>query len=97
MHTIIHHEDQLRPRQKHLEYRKTRGVPGARRLAIWTWDTLASTPDRRKDYGEGRMIGYALKADRLYCVVFTDRGNTRQIISLRKANSREVEKYAQID
>ena len=60
------------------------------------WDTLMCTQDRRKDYGEVRMIGYALKGDRLFCVVFTDRGNYRRIVSLRKANSREVQRYAEI-
>lgn len=49
--------------------------------------------DDRKNYGEKRMIGYALLGDRLYCEVFTDRGNERRIISLRKANQREVKYY----
>lgn len=40
------------------------------------------------------MIGYAFIGMRLYCVVFTDRDNERRIISLRKANSREVKHYA---
>ncbi len=57
------------------------------------WDTLLAKKDDRKDYGEKRMIGYALIDDRLYCVVFTDRGSERRIISLRKANQREVKYY----
>ena len=45
------------------------------------------------------MIGYAPIDDRVYCVVFVDRGDTthsvtRRIISLRKANMREVKDYA---
>ncbi len=59
------------------------------------WDTLVSMPDRRRDYGELRMIGYALVGARLYCVVFADRAGVRRIISLRKANDREVDLYAQ--
>jgi uncharacterized DUF497 family protein len=47
-------------------------------------------PDTRRDYHELREIGYALIDARLYCVVFTQRGDTLHIISLRKANSREV-------
>ncbi len=39
--------------------------------------------DLRRDYGEVRMIGYALIKDRAFCVVFTDR-DERRIISLRK-------------
>jgi uncharacterized protein len=61
------------------------------------WDTLQAIPDTRHNYGEVRMIGYAVMESRLYCVVFVDRGKTRRIISLRKANVREVTKYAEND
>ena len=63
------------------------------------WDTLLCKPDTRRDYGEPRQIGYAIAGDRLYCVVFVDRPagapTERRIISLRKANRREVKNYAQ--
>lgn len=59
------------------------------------WDTLLAMEDRRRDYGECRMIGYALQGERLYCVVFTDRGTVRRIISLRKAKNREIMRYVQ--
>jgi uncharacterized protein len=59
------------------------------------WDTLWSKPDDRYDYGEGRFIGYAYIGPRLFCVVFTDRGDVRRIISLRKANRREEALYAE--
>jgi uncharacterized DUF497 family protein len=62
------------------------------------WDTLLCKPDTRRDYGEPRQIGYALSDDRLYCVVFVDRPadapTERRVISLRKANNREVASYA---
>ncbi|MBS0569200.1 MAG: BrnT family toxin [Proteobacteria bacterium] len=58
------------------------------------WDELLALEDARRDYGEVRMIGYAPIGNRLYCVVFTDRAGRRRIISLRKANSREVRRYA---
>ncbi len=58
------------------------------------WETLLAVEDTRFEYGEVRMIGYAYIELRLYCVVFTDRDNERRIISLRKANSREVKRYA---
>ncbi|HRK40224.1 MAG TPA: BrnT family toxin [Burkholderiaceae bacterium] len=65
------------------------------------WDTLMCKPDARRDYGEQRLIGYAIAGDRLYCVVFVDRPEgaptERRIISLRKANSREVKSYANIN
>lgn len=40
------------------------------------------------------MIGYILGGVRLFCVVYVERGNVRRVISLRKANNREVERYA---
>jgi uncharacterized DUF497 family protein len=57
------------------------------------WETLSAIQDTRQDYGEIRMIGYALIKMRLHNVVFTDRANERRIISLRKANKREVQNY----
>ena len=61
------------------------------------WDTLERKPDTRRDYGEPRQIGYAIAGDGLYCVIFVDRPDgaptERRIISLRKANSREVKRY----
>ena len=58
------------------------------------WGDLLAQPDTRRDYGELRMIGYAPIGARVFCVVFTDRGDQRRIISLRKANAREVKRYA---
>ena len=57
------------------------------------WDLLISSHNARRDYGEVRTVGFTLIADRLYCVVFTGRGDTRHIISLRKANNREKAYY----
>jgi uncharacterized DUF497 family protein len=58
------------------------------------WGEMLCMPDTRRDYGELREIGYALHADRLYCVVFVQR-DVMHIISLRKANRREVLSYAE--
>lgn len=62
------------------------------------WELLLAMPDSRMDYGELRMIGYAPIASRVYCVVFVDRDEanqvlSRRVISLRKANMREVKTY----
>lgn len=48
------------------------------------WDTALFWPDTRKDYGEDRVSGLVLIGTRLYCVVFTDRGEMRRIISRAK-------------
>ncbi len=47
----------------------------------------------RRGYGEVREIGFALIERRLYLVVFVQRSAVMRIISLRKANSREVKLY----
>ncbi len=59
------------------------------------WSNLWCAPDTRRDYGELREIGYAQIEGHLYCVVFTQRGRTFRVISLRKANSREVKRYVE--
>ncbi|MGF6899399.1 BrnT family toxin [Paraburkholderia sp. GAS348] len=59
------------------------------------WSAVWCAPDDRKDYGELREIGYSPIGERLYCVVFTQRGNVFRVISLRKASNREIERYEQ--
>ena len=51
--------------------------------------------DDRFEYNEMRMIALAPNTGVLYCVAFVDRGNVRRIISLRRANRREVKHYVQ--
>lgn len=51
--------------------------------------------DDRADYGEVREIGYAPIDGRIYCVVFTQRGEVFRVISLRKAKALEVRRYEQ--
>ncbi len=58
------------------------------------WDMLLAEEDKREAYGELRFIGYVPIGRQVYCVVFTDRGDVRRIISLRKATKREVINYA---
>jgi uncharacterized DUF497 family protein len=57
------------------------------------WDTLQCKEDSRRNYAETRLAGYALLERRLYGVVFVDRAEVRRVISLRKANQREVKRY----
>lgn len=62
--------------------------------AALEWDGAAYMQDQRQEYGEHRVIALAYLGDRLLVVVFVDRGDERRIISLRKANYREVKRYA---
>ncbi len=59
------------------------------------WEAALIWQDTRRDYGELRMIALAPINERLYCVVYVDRGDDRRIISLRKANQREFDFYEQ--
>ena len=58
------------------------------------WDTALIWLDERRDYGEVRMSGIGYIGLRLFFVAFVDRLDERRIISLRKANPREVNRYA---
>ena len=48
-----------------------------------------SGPDDRRDYGEERVITVGYLDGRLMIVVWTERGDARHVISMRKANARE--------
>lgn len=64
--------------------------------ALLDWTAAFVKEDSRKDYGEKREIGYGPIGNRLYCVVFVRRHDVFRIISLRKANRREVQAYEAI-
>ena len=49
--------------------------------------------DQRNRYGEWRVIAVGFVSSRLHYMVFTDRCGVPRIISLRKANSKEVREY----
>ena len=63
------------------------------------WETAVVWPDTRRDYGEPRMAALGYIGLRIMSVVFVDRPpeqpTERRVISLRKANSREVKRYAE--
>lgn len=74
------------------------GVPLSE-AAGFEWDTALVWPDQRRDYGEARMAALGYIGLRIMAVVFVDRPadkpTERRVISLRKANSREVKRYAE--
>ena len=45
--------------------------------------------DRRKEYGETRMISFGHLSGRMVVIGYTQRGAVRHIFSMRKANERE--------
>lgn len=58
-----------------------------------SWEAALVWLDDRADYGEVRMVALAPIGDMLYFVAFVDRETTRRIISVRRANRREVSHY----
>jgi uncharacterized DUF497 family protein len=59
------------------------------------WEAALLWMDNRVEYGEMRMIALAPKTEILYYVAFVDRGEARRVISLRRANRREVKHYVE--
>jgi hypothetical protein len=57
------------------------------------WTTALIWQDTRQDYGERRYCVLGFIDDRLHSVVFTPRNGKPRVISLRKANKREVNRY----
>jgi len=50
--------------------------------------------DDRRDYGETRYIAIGVLGDRLHVLCFAETEDGIRVISFRKANAREVKRYA---
>jgi uncharacterized DUF497 family protein len=61
-----------------------------------SWEAALVWIDDRADYGEVRMVALAPIGDILFFVAFVDRKPARRIISLRRANRREVNHYVKV-
>ena len=59
------------------------------------WEVALVWVDERFEYHEMRMIALAPNTEILYYVAFVDPGNVRRIISLSRANRREVKHYVE--
>lgn len=63
-------------------------------LAALLFDNLvAEAADGRFDYGELRINAYGLINGRLFVCTYAPRCGWRHIISMRKANRREINRY----
>jgi len=76
-------------RQATLEHR---GLDFADCVEVFA-DVTFEFPDTRKDYGEARTVCIGFLKNRMVAVVYTQRGGTRRIISMRKCNEREIKIY----
>jgi len=77
---------------KNAENIRKHGVSLSRANELFDAPTI-DVDDRRRDYGERRIICYGVIDMRVYCCIYTDRGDTRRVISLRKANKDESHGY----
>ncbi len=59
----------------------------------FVWETAVINLDLRREYGERRWSAMGLLDGRLHNLVFTWREDSVRIISLRKANDRELKNY----
>ncbi len=73
---------------------KDRGLDFADAILLFAGITL-DFQDNRKDYGETRIITVGHLRGRMMVVVWTPRGEARHVISMRKANEREINQYRQ--
>lgn len=74
--------------------RKKHGISLAE-AASFDWDTALVWLDDRFKYNEPRECALGVIGERVYYVAFVERDGSRRIISLRKANMREVKHYVE--
>lgn len=65
----------------------------ARAAEVFAGVTVTAA-DTRLDYGEPRLTTVGVLDGRMVILVWTPRGEARRIISMRKANEREIAKFA---
>ena len=73
---------------------RTHGVSLAR-AADFQFETAVVATDDRFDYGEVRKVAAGFLDQRLHMLVFTMRAGVCRVISLRKANKREIRSYVE--
>ncbi|MBK1642645.1 hypothetical protein CKO12_12315 [Chromatium okenii] len=78
---------------KHQKTLNERGLDFARAGEVFA-GPLLNWRDDRFEYGEPRFITFGLLDQRWVIIVWTPRGEARRIISMRKANEREINNYA---
>ncbi len=79
---------------KDAQNRDKHGISIARAAELFE-QPFAEIEDLRAEYGERRFIAYGVIDERLFVCVYVWRGARRRIVSLRKANRREIDAYRQ--
>ncbi|MFA7505409.1 MAG: BrnT family toxin [Burkholderiaceae bacterium] len=65
------------------------------RTRDFEFETALFVIDDRQDYGETRIRAFGMLGGRLHALVFVETRSGIRVISLRKANVREVKRYEQ--
>ena len=65
------------------------------RIAAFAFETALTVQDTRLNYGETRWRSLGNIDGRVHAAVYAWRGGAIRLISLRKANAREVQHYEQ--
>ena len=63
--------------------------------ADFAFDSALFAVDERREYHETRFVAMGLLGSRVHVLCFIEMPDGIRVISLRKANSREVNRYAQ--
>ena len=71
-----------------------RGLNFADASIVFAGPTI-TVQDIRRDYGEVRYQTVGFLADRMVMVVWTQDGEARRVISMRKCNAKEQARYRQ--
>jgi uncharacterized protein len=81
--------------QKRLENLRKHGIDFVDAKEIWQ-GTVLEVPSAQQAHGEQRYIAYGVLDGRIIAVVFTWRGESRRLISARRARSYERQHYQDI-
>lgn len=71
-----------------------RGLP-FERAADFEWENAVVVADARREYGETRLVAAGILDGRLHMLCFIRIPDGIRVISLRRANKREVLEYEQ--
>ena len=74
---------------------RERGLPFDA-VTDFVFETALYAVDQRQEYGEARYVAVDMLAERLHVLCFTEAPDGIRVISFRKANIREVKRYAQV-
>ena len=74
---------------------RERGLP-FESAANFEFESALVLVDDRREYGETRYVALGYLAERLHVLCFSEAADGIRVISFRKANLREVSRYAKV-